>query len=429
MYPDSPQTHPKRPQFFPNILYVKIYYITALEAYWKGGNCLKRPKGKFLQSYTTARFVQYGKIRVKYEYAVWHIPILYTPAWTLAPLLLPAGLAPALQSHSAIMEGSPTALYNHTPALFQLFCFWPPTLRLCAQYSVHQRSCVHSIQFIKDLVCTVFSVSKILCAQYSVYRRSCVHSIQCIKDLVCTVFSVSKILCAQHSVYQRSCVHSIQCIKDLVCTVFSVLKILCAQYSVYQRCCVHSTQCIKDLVCTAFSVSKICSRHLTDTWALLPWGNGTHTRTPLVLFRLHREMHRDPSLLPRITQQLRETGKSRNWEHLTLCYTWRTWVQVFHTELIGFELCRLGVRPPTHINTPTCIHLSICTLQALARTPTPSLKHTHNIHTDTHLCLCILQALRKATHTHTHLCLCTLQALRKATQLTLIVGQCLLPCL
>ena len=201
MYPDSPQTHPKRPQFFPNILYVKIYYITALEAYWKGGNCLKRPKGKFLQSYTTARFVQYGKIRVKYEYAVWHIPILYTPAWTLAPLLLPAGLAPALQSHSAIMEGSPTALYNHTPALFQLFCFWPPTLRLCAQYSVHQRSCVHSIQFIKDLVCTVFSVSKILCAQYSVYRRSCVHSIQCIKDLVCTVFSVSKILCARYSVY------------------------------------------------------------------------------------------------------------------------------------------------------------------------------------------------------------------------------------
>ena len=27
--------------------------------------------------------------------------------------------------------------------------------------------------------------------------------------------------------------------------------------------------------------------------------------------------------------------KSRKWEHLTLCYTSRTWVQVFHTELIS----------------------------------------------------------------------------------------------
>ena len=30
--------------------------------------------------------------------------------------------------------------------------------------------------------------------------------------------------------------------------------------------------------------------------------------------------------------------KSRKWEHLTLCYTSRTWVQVFHTELISFPV-------------------------------------------------------------------------------------------
>ena len=65
-----------------------------------------------------------------------------------------------------------------------------------------------------------------------------------------------------------------------------------------------------------------------------------------VLFCLHREMHRALSLLPRRTQQLRDRNKkngegkqklekSRKWEHLTLCYTSRTWVQVFHTELIS----------------------------------------------------------------------------------------------
>jgi hypothetical protein len=60
----------------------------------------------------------------------------------------------------------------------------------------------------------------------------------------------------------------------------------------------------------------------------------THT----VLFRLHREMHRALSLLPRNKKKNGEgkqkPEKSRKWEHLTLCYTSRTWVQVFHTELI-----------------------------------------------------------------------------------------------
>ena len=37
--------------------------------------------------------------------------------------------------------------------------------------------------------------------------------------------------------------------------------------------------------------------------------------------------------------------KSRKWEHLTLCYTSRTWVQVFHTELISFLIWGLKSAP------------------------------------------------------------------------------------
>ena len=35
--------------------------------------------------------------------------------------------------------------------------------------------------------------------------------------------------------------------------------------------------------------------------------------------------------------------KSRKWEHLTLCYTSRTWVQVFHTELISSLMSLYGM--------------------------------------------------------------------------------------
>ena len=37
-------------------------------------------------------------------------------------------------------------------------------------------------------------------------------------------------------------------------------------------------------------------------------------------------------------EEKQKPEKSRKWEHLTLCYTSRTWVQVFHTELISFLL-------------------------------------------------------------------------------------------
>ena len=63
--PDSPQNHPKRFQFFSNILYVlNILYNSsgsALKYCCWGGNCLKRPKNggkwQFLQSCSTAQFV------------------------------------------------------------------------------------------------------------------------------------------------------------------------------------------------------------------------------------------------------------------------------------------------------------------------------------------------------------------------------------
>jgi hypothetical protein len=76
-WPDSPQNHPKYSQFFSNILSViNILYNStgsSKKGRCRGEDCLKRPKNskkrQIAQSYNTAQFVQYIKIRVKYHTA------------------------------------------------------------------------------------------------------------------------------------------------------------------------------------------------------------------------------------------------------------------------------------------------------------------------------------------------------------------------
>ena len=155
---------------------------------------------------------------------------------------------------------------------------------------------------------------------------------------VCVSYAFKRSLRKEHAwslkVRVNTCVYVYSCVCMRV--FVSMCVCTCASVRVCVWCVYVCIMCVCECVCILTNsrwhtfVSTSLRKHSQSIGSWLG---------PTVLFRLHREMHRALSLLPRNKKNgegKQKPEKSRKWEHLTLCHTSRTWVQVFHTELISF---------------------------------------------------------------------------------------------
>jgi len=123
--------------------------------------------------------------------------------------------------------------------------------------------------------------------------------------LMCVHLLLQLLMCA-HLVL-CSCVHIWFCAH--VCTFVIAAGILHLHICYCSCSCVYFCYCNRNLTPSHLLLQLLmcvfcyCSRNLTPSKLYGGYVN-------MVLFRLHREMHRALSLLPKRTQQLRETGET-----------------------------------------------------------------------------------------------------------------------